>query len=90
MICISVNIRGLGGGPKYRALKSFLDNNREDIYFFQETMNLGSKACEIILRILRDWKVSAIDARGLSRGLVAAWNPKNAILSLSRLVQGYY
>ena len=38
-------------------------------------MNLGSKACEVILRILKDQEVCAVDIEGLFGGLVATWNP---------------
>ena len=55
MICISCNIRGLGVGPKFRALKNFLLTNRTYIYFFQETMAVGTKACEFFLKFLKDW-----------------------------------
>ena len=54
------------GGPKFRALKNFILTNRDDVYFFQETMNLGTKACELILRILKDWECCGIDADELS------------------------
>ena len=74
MICIYFNVRGLSGGPKFHALKNIILNNREDVYSCQEFMNLGTKSCEIILRILKDWEVFAIDAVGISSGLVAAWN----------------
>lgn len=47
-----------------------------DIYFFKGLLNLGSKACEIILRILKDWEVCAVDAKGLFVGLVVVWNPR--------------
>ena len=62
MIHISLNVRGLGGGPKYRALKNFMLNNKAYAYFFQESMNLGTKSCEIILRTLKDWEYFVIDA----------------------------
>ena len=76
MICISSNVRGLGGGPKFRSLKYFILNNKEDVYFFQETMNLQTKSCEIILRILKYWECCVIDVVGLFGCLVVVWNPK--------------
>ena len=64
MICLSYNVRGLWGGLKFQAL-----NNKENIYFFQDTLNLGSKDCEVILIILKEWEVCAVDADGLFGGL---------------------
>ena len=69
MICISFNIRGLGAGPKFRALKHFFLNNKADIYFIQETMERSFKACEFFLKFLRDWKYYATDSMGLSGGM---------------------
>ena len=62
MYCISFNISGLGGGRKFRSLKRFIKENKDDIYLFQETMNKGVKVCDFFLRILRDWEICAIDA----------------------------
>ena len=38
-------------------------------------MNMGVKACEFFLRILRDWEICAIDAVGQYGGLAVIWNP---------------
>ena len=75
MICISFNVRGFGGGPKFRALKKLFLNNIVNVYFIQETMNLGTKACELILRILKYWELCSLDVDGIYGGLVATWNP---------------
>ena len=43
-------------------------------------MILGTKACDFILSILKDWECCALDADGISIGLVAAWNPSTCSL----------
>ena len=39
-------------------------------------MNLQTKSCEIILRILKYWECCVIDVVGLFGCLVVVWNPK--------------
>ena len=61
MICISFNIRGLEGVPKYISLKRFVKSNKEYIYLFQEMMLTEIKACEYFMKILKYWEICVID-----------------------------
>ena len=53
-------------------------------------MNLGSKACEFIRRILKDQEDCAVDAYGLSGGTLAVCNPRvcklNAYKTCARIL----
>ena len=66
MICISFKVKGFEGGPKIQALNFFFLNNKANVYFIQETMSLGTKSCDFILRILKYWECCALDVVGIS------------------------
>ena len=51
-------------------------------------MPVGTKACEFFLKILKDWEYCAIDATGLSGGMVATWNPLTCSFKLFRTCAG--
>ena len=75
MILLSINIRGIGGGPKRTAFKHVLDSHSLAVVFLQETMSLGANACDYFLRLRSSWRVCARDASRLSSGILVAWNP---------------
>ena len=76
MILISLNVRGVGGAPKFISLKSLLDLVKLDIFLVQETMVCGNKARKVFSKLLPLWKFCAVDSNGLSGSLLSAWNPK--------------
>jgi len=76
MIITSHNIRGLGGNPKFLALKRLFYSLSPDILCIQETMTSADRACDYFQRMFPGWKVVAIGAVGLSGGVLCAWNPR--------------
>jgi len=76
MIITTHNIRGLGGNPKFLALKRLFKGLCPDILCVQETMASADRACAYFQRMFPGWKVVAIGAVGLSGGVLCAWNPK--------------
>jgi hypothetical protein len=52
MIVISLNVRGVGGAPKFLALKRLFDLVKPDIVMIQETMVDGNKAREVFSKII--------------------------------------
>ena len=78
MIIKTINVRGLGGLPKRRALREYIHTHSVQVLFLQETMVSASVACENFLMICSDWVVTATDSNGLSGGLLSAWDPRFA------------
>ena len=76
MIITTYNIRGLGGNPKFLALKRLFNSMCPDILCVQETMASADRACAYFQRMFPGWKVVAIGAVGLSGGVLCAWNPR--------------
>ena len=72
MIIKTINVRGLGGLPKRRALREYIHTHSVQVLFLQETMVSASVACENFLMICSDWVVTATDSNGLSGGLLSA------------------
>eukprot|EP00253_Pinus_taeda_P010868 PITA_10868 len=70
-----MNIRGLGAGPKYLALKHLFYSVRPKIILIQESMHDCQSSLSYFRRMFPSWHISAIGACGLSGGLVALWNP---------------
>jgi exonuclease III len=78
MIVETLNVRGVGGSLKSLALNRFLEKNKPDILFIQETMVGAEKAREVFNKILPKWHLCGVDSNGLSGGLLTAWNPRKA------------
>ena len=78
MILKTLNVRGLGGLPKRRALREYIFSHSVQVLFLQETMVTAAVACENFLKIFPDWVVTATDSNGLSGGLLSAWDPRFA------------
>jgi len=75
MILSTINLRGLGGSPKFSALRRLFLLLHPDLVLVQETMSEGHKACQLFLKLFPGWEVYAIDASGRSGGLLYIWNP---------------
>ena len=70
MIILSMNIRGVRGAPKLRALRRIFEIVRPDVILIQETTTLASRACRFFLNILRVWEVLVIDLVGYLGGIM--------------------
>ena len=75
MLMLSLNIRGLGGRPKLLSLRALFNSLKPDFIFLQETMCSDVSALVAFSKLLPSWEFCAISARGLSGGLLYAWNP---------------
>jgi hypothetical protein len=75
MIVLSLNVRGVGGAPKFLSLKRLLELVKPDVFFVQETMVCGNKAREVFSKLLSQWKMCVVDSSGLSGGFLSSWNP---------------
>ena len=75
MKIVSMNIHGFGGPTKQKALKELFTSLNPDIISLQETMCDHFTALRLFAFIKPGWEFCAIDALGLSRGILSAWNP---------------
>ena len=83
-----MNIHGVGGAQKLLALRRVCENVRPDILLIQETMVSSDKAIDVFSKVLGNWYMSAVDATGLSGGLLSAWNPLKANFEVFKSVAG--
>jgi len=81
MIVLSLNVRGVGGAPKTLSLKILFDMVKLDLVMIEETMVVVVKAREVFSNFFPTWNFCVVNSKGLSRGLVSAWNPKKANLN---------
>eukprot|EP00253_Pinus_taeda_P026277 PITA_26277 len=70
-----MNIRGLGAGPKFLALRHILFSARPKLVFIQESMHDRDTSISYFRKMFPSWFIVAVDACGHSGGLVAMWNP---------------
>eukprot|EP00253_Pinus_taeda_P022290 PITA_22290 len=70
-----MNIRGLGAGPKFIALKHFFRTARPKIIFVQETMHSSKDSIAYFRRMFPSWFLVATGANGQSGGLAVMWDP---------------
>eukprot|EP00253_Pinus_taeda_P005605 PITA_05605 len=70
-----MNIRGLGAGTKYLALKHIFSSARPKIILIQESMHDRHSSIAYFRKMFPSWHMAAIDVCGHSGGLVALWNP---------------
>jgi len=80
MIISYYNITSLRGGSKFQSLKRCFKLINPYIVIRQETMSTSTLACNYFLKMFSGWEVCSFDSRGLSSGLLSAWNP--AIIDL--------
>ena len=78
MLILCLNVHGLGGRTKSLSLRSLFNSLNPDFILLQETMCSASPALFAFSKILPSWELCAISARGLSGGLLSAWNPRKA------------
>ena len=76
MKIVSMNIHGFGGSTKQKALKYLFASLNPDIILLQETMCDHFTALHLFAHMKPDWEFCAIDALGLLRGILLAWNPR--------------
>lgn len=90
MKILSLNLRGLGGNPTCRVVHHLLRSSKLDIIMIQETMSSGAKAIDYFSFMLSGWSFYAVDAVGLSRGLLLALNEYfviyNSFCSMSSII----
>ena len=75
MKILSMNICDFGGLPKQKDLVSLFSDLFLDIIILQETMCPFSQSLILFSKIKHGWEYCALDADGLSGGLLAGWNP---------------
>ena len=75
MKIISLNVRGLEGKAKLYRLRSLLHSLRPYMVLLQETMCSTFPALFAFSKLFPSWEYYAIDAKGLSGGLLSAWDP---------------
>ena len=74
MLILSLNIRGLGGRPKTISLRALINSLKPDFILLQETMCSNIPALLAFSKLLPTSEFCAVSARGLSGGLLSAWN----------------
>ena len=75
MKILSMDIQGFGGLSKQKALCSLFYDLNPDMILLQETMCNFSQALLLFSKLKPRWEFYALDASGLSGGLLAGWNP---------------
>jgi hypothetical protein len=75
MICLSLNIRGVGGSLKAASFRCCLDLTRPKIVFLQETLVNDQKARSFMIKLCPTWVTCAVSVVGSSGGLLIAWDP---------------
>ena len=70
-----MNIRGFRGLTKKKSLGRLFSDLSPDMILIQETMCCYSQSLLMFSKLKHGWEFCAIDASGLSRGLLAGWNP---------------
>ena len=72
MKIVSMDIRGFGGPTKQKALKDLFTSLNPDIILLQETMCDHFTALRLFAFMKPGWELCAIDALGLSGGILSA------------------
>ena len=75
MKIVSMNIRGYGGLTKQKSLKELFTSLNPEIILLQETMCDNFFALRLFAKTKPGWEYCALDAHGLSGGILSAWNP---------------
>ena len=73
---LSMNIRGFGGLSKQKYLCLLFSYLNPDMIPLQETMCNFTQALLLFSKLKPGWEFCALDAAGLSGGLLAGWNPR--------------
>ena len=88
MKIISFNVRGLGGKAKSLCLRTLFTSLKPDVILLQETMCSSLPALLAFSKILPSWEFCAVDALGLSGGILTAWNPRVVRCKAFRIYAG--
>ena len=75
MKIVSMNIRGFGGPTKQKSLKELFTSLNLDIILLSETMCDHFTSLRLFSFMNPGWEFCAIDAHGISRGILLTWNP---------------
>ena len=70
-----MNIRGFKGLTKQKSLKELFSSLNPDIILLQEMMCDHFYALRLFAKIKLGWEYCALDAHGLSGGILSVWNP---------------
>jgi len=73
---ISMNIRVLDADPTFLALKDIFYYARPKIILIQETLHSSQVSISYFRKMFPSWYLVASEARGLSGGLAALWDPQ--------------
>ena len=73
---LSMNIRGLGAGQNFLALKNPFFANQPKIILIQETMHNTLVSISYFRKMLPTWHMVAVEANGQFGGLTVLWEPK--------------
>ena len=73
---LTLNVRGLGGLAKQKSLRHLIATLSPDVVLLQETMTSAYPALFAFSKICLGWEFCAINAKGLSGGILSGWNPK--------------
>ena len=93
MRILSLNIRGVRGGPKFSLLKHLVSSVKPDLVMFQEIMVPANCATNVLEKLFPSWGVVSSDSEGMSGGLFVAWDKKlfdfcTFITSIGILMEG--
>ena len=75
MNIVSMNICGFRVLAKQKALRSLFTSLNPDLILLQETMCDHITALQLFAKLKPGWELCALDAHGLSGGILSAWNP---------------
>ena len=70
-----MNIHGFGGLTKQKALRTLFSTLKPDMILLQETMCDHVSAFSLFAKLRSGWESCALDAHGISGGLLTGWNP---------------
>ena len=76
MCFLTLNVRGLGGLAKQKSLHLLIATLSPDVVLLQETMTSIYPALFAFSKLCPGWELCAIEAKGLSGGILSSWNPK--------------
>ena len=90
MNILSMNIWGFGGLSKQKSLNSLFSDLNPDMSLLQETMCTSYQSLIMFSKFKPRWQFCAVDAFGLSGGLLAGWNPSLSVVKLSPLLRASF
>ena len=88
MHIVSLNIHGFGGLAKQRTLRSLFRSLKPNMILVQETLCSTYLAIWYFSKLMSGWEFCALDASGLSSGILTGWNPHSVICKAFEIVDG--